>query len=146
MGQTLGYKCGCNINQFYVNGFDRGEIVQEITILAINGESCKWSLNKSGRGIGNLKPSGMMRPLHSTLRHWEWVNSSSPDDSRLFSASANYTPPIFASTNPVFPSSSFAAPSSSPRFPRSETGTKTRKTHKRYWDDHMKPGSWAGNT
>ena len=113
-----------------VNGFDRGEIVQEITILAINGESCKWSLNKSGRGIGNLKPSGMMRPLHSTLRHWEWVNSSSPDDSRLFSASANYTPPIFASTNPVFPSSSFAAPSSSPRFPRSETGTKTRKLTK----------------
>ena len=110
-----------------------------------NGESCKWSLNKSGRGIGNLKPSGMMRPLHSTLRHWEWVNSSSPDDSRLFSASANYTPPIFASRNPVFPSSSFAAPSSSPRFPRSETGT-SPKTHKRYWDDHMKPGSWAGNT
>ena len=53
-----------------------------------------------------------------SLSHWEWVNSSSPDDSRLFSASANnYTPPMFASTNPVFPSSSFAAPIIFPQIP-----------------------------
>jgi hypothetical protein len=63
MGQTLGYKCGCNINQFYVNGFDRGEIVQEITILAI------WKMGSPVNG-----PSTSLGEALETWNHLGWCD------------------------------------------------------------------------